>query len=395
MSYLPAGTLLALVFVLSSFVSTGIRAGDFRTGDTVLVAQPIADDLYAAGGTVGVNAPVSGDLVAAGGTVTQNAPVSQDILAAGATVDLKGTVSDDVRAVAGTLVVSGSVAGDIVAAGGTISISNAQVGGDLTVAGGTVTIHARTNRNARIAGGQVTFGGRVGGELHIRGETVTIDGEIVGPARIGARRIVLGKSAVFRGPVSYWSDEPVDFGNAQAKKDESLRPDSRQARDPTGVARGLAILALLFRLLTAPVTAVVLALLFGSFAVRAAGDLRNSTGPVLGTGAVFLLMTPAAIVALFVTIIGIPLALVWLAAAGSLALVSHALLGVVLAALYLGRAGPFERGAGFVAVSAIAAATLVLLAAIPFVGWLFGIALHLVAAGLVLREFKRLRERTG
>lgn len=54
-----------------------------RTGNVVVVSEPLQDDVYISGGTVQVASAVDGDVVVAGGTVTLTGPVTGSILAAG------------------------------------------------------------------------------------------------------------------------------------------------------------------------------------------------------------------------------------------------------------------------------------------------------------------------
>ena len=56
---------LFFFLVLASFVYTA-KAYRLDWGRTLVVSQPVYEDLYIAGGNVTINAPVYGDLVIAG-----------------------------------------------------------------------------------------------------------------------------------------------------------------------------------------------------------------------------------------------------------------------------------------------------------------------------------------
>jgi len=145
--YALAGILIVLLLAAPGF------ALEFRSGNEVIVNDPIDDDLVVSAGQVIIDAPV-GSVIAAGGEVRVRAPVKGDVIAAG-----------------GLVVVDAEVGGKIVAAGGTV-----QVNGNATnalVAGGEIDIgrDAMIRRDAYLSGGTVRHAGRVAGILGVSAET--------------------------------------------------------------------------------------------------------------------------------------------------------------------------------------------------------------------------------
>jgi hypothetical protein len=148
--------ILILILLILPFAAQGLV---IRSGDMVVVSEPVDDDLFCTGGQVTVEAPVN-SLIATAGTVTVNGAVRGDILAAG-----------------GTVVVNGPVGGKVVAAGGTVDIRGT-VGSNVVLAGGSVTLgpNAVVGKDALIAGGTVHHAGTVMGNLTVRGEQFTNTG---------------------------------------------------------------------------------------------------------------------------------------------------------------------------------------------------------------------------
>ncbi|RPJ49858.1 MAG: hypothetical protein EHJ95_08155, partial [Methanobacteriota archaeon] len=77
--YTLAGILIVLLLAAPGF------ALEFRSGNEVIVNDPIDDDLVVSGGQVIIDAPV-GSVIAAGGEVRVRAPVTGDVIAAGGLV---------------------------------------------------------------------------------------------------------------------------------------------------------------------------------------------------------------------------------------------------------------------------------------------------------------------
>ena len=73
--------LRVLIFLCLTMLAAPAHAFDSRAGGTVVVGDPVQDDLYVTGGTVEVTAAVEGDLTAAGGTLFLSGPISGGVLA--------------------------------------------------------------------------------------------------------------------------------------------------------------------------------------------------------------------------------------------------------------------------------------------------------------------------
>lgn len=347
---------LSVVFVLA----LPIQAMAFvpRAGSTVVVTEQIRDDLYVAGGTVEVSGEVDGDVVAVGGTVTLGGPATGGILASGGNVTIRGRVGRSVRAAAGTLAVGGRIGTDAVLAGGNVTIERgAEVGRDLVVAGGSIQVSATVHRNAYLTGGSVTIAGTVDGNVEAQ-----------------ADEVVLLPTARIKGSLRYSAGRPIEIQSgaqvggqvtrvARPSRSRSmLNPASRFGFRFAGrVIEGLWLLVIGFILVAVAPRAVL----------RVKERVGGRFGMSLLTGFVLAVVVPFAVVLLLLTIVGIPLAFVVMCL-----YLATLYPGLIFVSAWLGdaigrRLGRSQAGMSPYLAVTLGVLVLMILVALPFVGWLF------------------------
>ncbi|MDR7420506.1 MAG: polymer-forming cytoskeletal protein [Armatimonadota bacterium] len=354
-----------LVFAAVLGLAAPSSAMDLRAGPAARILQheTIADDLYMAGPYVSVDGQVRGDLAAAGGAVTVRGQTTGDLLLAGGTVDVAGPVGGAVRVMGGTVVVRGTVGTDLLAAGGTVSVDqSARISRDMALAGGEVWFLGSASRNAWIAGSRVEISGAIGGNLVIR-----------------ASEINLLPTAVVRGNLTYSSERPIQIAEGArvagtvTQEAFPIRPmPSRQA------LRGLRIffgIADFFWMLV--VTLVLIAVT--PRGVQVTADVaRTRPGASLGWGLLFLFTVPLAIVALMITVLGIP--------AGMLLVLAHLLglfAGHAAAGLAVGQTvaprlqSPYAEATIGIGIIAIATN-------LPYIGWVLRVLVVAVGFGALI-----------
>ncbi len=231
-------------------------------------------------------------------------------------MELRADVQDDVRAAGGFVTISGSIAGDLIAVGGTVSLSpGAEVRGRAWLTGGTLEIGGRLDRGLRAAGG-----------------TVSIAGEINGDVELFADKITVLPSARIRGDIRYSGrHEPAIDTGAQITGQVTYQPFETGVPARTPAAAWGARVAIVVSLM---LTGVVLFLMFPSFAGGAAQAIASDSWKCLGLGLAVLIMGPIVALLLLVTVIGIPLAIIALAA-----YLIFLIAGYLTGALFLGELG--------------------------------------------------------
>jgi cytoskeletal protein CcmA (bactofilin family) len=340
-------------------------AMDLRAGPAARVPaqETVADDLYMAGPFVSVDGQVRGDVAAAGGTVSVRGQTSGDLLLAGGTVEAGGPVGASIRAVGGTVVVRGAVAADVVAAGGRVSIDQAsRIGRDAALAGGSVWLLGAVGRDARIAGGSVEIGGTVGGNLLIR-----------------ASEIRLLPTAVVRGNLIYSSELPIQIADGArvagtvTREAYPVRPmPSRQAMRGFRIFFGIADF---FWMLI--ITLVLVAVAPHGLQVTA-DAARTRLGASLGWGLLLLFVVPLVIVALLVTVLGIPVGALLLVAHVLALFASHAAAGLAVGQTVAPRLqSPYAEASIGIGIIAIATN-------LPYIGWLLRLLVVAVGFGALI-----------
>ena len=238
---------------------------------------------------------------------------------AGGQVAVRATVGDDLYAAGGQVEVDALVAGNARIAGGRVRIDpESRIDGGVAVAGGTVTAEGTFGRYLTIAGGTVTLGGRINGDVQVYADALTV----LPGTRIGGRlsyrtsdEVTLPADVVIRGGVIRDGDE-IASGRARER-----------GWDPARTARRVAWLWL------AGLFGVGLLLAFGlaKFSHQTTRVLTGQPWVGIGVGFLVLVCVPAIAVALFFTLIGIPLALIV-----GLVYLAMLIAGYVIGALYLG-----------------------------------------------------------
>jgi cytoskeletal protein CcmA (bactofilin family) len=331
------------------------------------VSEAITDDLYVAAGTVTVTGPVDGDVVATGGTVELDGRVTNNVLAAGGTVRIGGQVGRTLRAAAGTLDILGTVGGDAVLAGGNVMVGgDAKVGRDLVVGGGNVIVAGNVQRNLLVDAGEVTVGSTVRGA-----------------AEIHARRLVLMPAARIAGHLGYSADEPlVVQPGAQVAGGIERLPNPPQENPGRLASPAFWLGTHLLELLAL----IVLGLAAFGLTSRGAGavarEVADRFGRSLLAGFILLVVVPAAAFVLLFTIVAIPLSFVVMLLYFATLYPSQVFVAAWMGdrLVHAASRGRPAHPSVFLAL-AVGSVLLVLLFAIPYIGWLFRLVAVLAGFG--------------
>ena len=318
----------------------------------------IAGDYFGAGGAFSTRGPVAGDAFVAGGQIALRAPVEGDAMLWGGHV----TVADKV--------------GGNVYAGGANVVVDAPVAHNARLAGGRVEITRRgaIQGKATIAASSVSVTGRVGRQLTVFANSVLLDGEVAGNVTVAAQELTVGPNARIIGKLSYHgprapnvSPQAVISGGVTQKPYEF---DMERVQPWARVAAWVGLIAFTGGLFLIGALGILIAPHASAAAGRA---LRGRPLASFGLGFALVVCAPIAAVMLMFTLIGIPLGFALLFAWPAIVLLGYLsgvmAIGDALAAAVSrakGEAGRAWRILGLAAALVI----LVLLAGVPFVGWI-------------------------
>jgi hypothetical protein len=304
--------LLATLATLAASVVVAAEDGSGAVAD-------LEGDHFAVGAAAALTEPITGDALLAGATVESNASVGGDAILAGGTVAVRATVGEDLYVAGGDVEVDALVAGDARIAAARLTIApETHIEGSAALAGGHVEIDGSIGRYLTVAGGDVVLGGTIAGEVHVYADELTVKPG----TRIGGRLVYRTSR-----PVTLPPDVQVQGGVAPSDDADAGRvPGGEGRHDANGAGRlGWLWLAGLFAV------GWLLALAFAQFSRRTTAVLTARPWQGIGIGATVLFGVPALAIALFVTIVGIPLALILL-----MLYLGSLIGGYVIGVLYLG-----------------------------------------------------------
>ena len=360
---LPTAPASALV-VLHDLESFEVAEGETRNDSIVVSAE-----------SVRIDGVVDGDLFVFAERLIVRGEIRGNLFAGVRNIELAGKLGGSMYAVARRVNVDGQVTRNIVTASDQYILDDdGRIGGDAFHFGDSVTVQGSVARDLYGIGDWVELGGTVGRNLDTFGDRTTL----LAGARVGGdfrARLPRGKQAQIA-PAAQVAGETT---SEEISHDHGMR----------FLERGFWI-AMVLHLAAAFAVGAVLRVLAPSLL---SSQLATSGAffRALGLGFVGVLVTPVAVAALALTVVGIPLALMggalYLSALYGSTVVVAALIGrALLAGRDDGDASAEDGGTG--SLMSLLLGVLVVVAAIhlPFLGPLCAIVIVLTGLGLLVQQ---------
>ncbi|NUM25583.1 MAG: polymer-forming cytoskeletal protein [Candidatus Buchananbacteria bacterium] len=302
MQTLKKFALISLIGLFLIVTPVVVFAASNTTGESVYVAENeiIQGNLIRFGNVVEINGPVAGDVIVAGNSVKISGAVAGDVIVAGNSVKISGPVAGSVRVIGEVIEISSVVDRNIWAIGRTIAITKeARAEWDLFSAGETVEARGAVKGNVWLTGATVLLGGEIGKDV-----TASVD-------RSG--RVVLLPEAKISGNLTYKAatENQLELQAGATVAGQTVRQDLtgphtanwRQAFWP---------LQMFFKIVgffSLVVLGIILVSLVPKIVLDVYDEMTKNIWPSIGWGALYFFAIPVGIIILFLTIIGIPLAL--------------------------------------------------------------------------------------
>jgi cytoskeletal protein CcmA (bactofilin family) len=341
------------------------QAFEGRSSDSVYIPkdQVISGNFYVAGANITVEGNIQGDLICAGQTVNVNAKVDGDIICAAQTINIAGEVGGNVRV-----------------AGNTVNI-NGLVGRNLNVLAATLILgsDAKINWDALLMVGQAEMRGIVSGSLHGAAQDLLVSGQVGKNIDIKLSnyknkkdqgKLKITDQAKIDGDVVYWANSSADISqnNVSGKVTHNV-PKSGDHKLLTAF-----IINRLYAIFSALLVGLVLVSIWRKTILKLTDKMEGEPASTIGWGAVLLFITPIICFILFMTMIGIPLALILLGL-WFLAMFVCKIITAILVGRILFRKLKRKESEKLLLEMTVGVVACWLLFAIPVVGW----ALSLVA----------------
>lgn len=362
--------LLSLAFLLAP--SLALASAELHAGAAYILPKDavVPHNLYLASEETTIEGSVAGDVVSASGSIVFSGEVDGDLILAGGDIAIEGDVDGDVRVAGGDVVISGSVGGDVLVFSGTLTLlPESSIGGDVIVFSGEVT-----------AGGSVKGAGRIyASELLVSGS--------FGSLTADAEQIVL-EGANIRGDFSYRSPHDATIDAASVIGGTLVRVESPNG-DGAPILFGVVIGGFFVgRIIALIIAALVLFWVARGFVIRLGMASTKQFGRNALWGLLFLVGTPLAAIILFLSLLGIPLASLFIVGYATFLLLATLVSGIVAGAI-LSRLLVKETRVtpAWIMLGVI---VMQLVSIVPVLGWLVHLAVYLATLGILARGALRL-----
>ena len=291
------------VSLLLLFSATTASAAEFvfpaKEGGSVIINEELKN-VYTAGNSVSINANIKGGLFVGGNTVMIN-----------------GDVDGSVHAGGGTILVEGVIEDDLFIGGGTVTLTESSlVKGDLVVGAGSIIID-----------------GPIEGDILVGAGEVIINNKVKGNVKAKSEKIELGENAWIGGSLEYTAEKEFDLDKSKIRGGVTFNQKETiqaVAVNPKMLI-GLLTIGFLLKLLGLIVLGLAFVYLLKKFTKEVIKEAYGKFWPNLGIGFGGLILIPAAMIILAISIIGL-----WVA---GLLLTFYGLLialASVIASLFLG-----------------------------------------------------------
>lgn len=361
------GIIVAILGV--TIIGAAVQAAPqrFDTGDTTTLAkdQVVDSAYYAFAKNVTISGGVKGDVYCGGETVTIDGIVDGDVYCAGQNVKINGLVTGDVR-----------VAGQQVNLGGS-------VGGNATLLGQNVSVEktAKIGRDLNGAGQLVDISGVIERDVTLGADTMTVDGTVGRNITSDVTTLKISNGAQVKGSLYYTSAQAGQIAEGTVVGETKRSEPSQGERDYDEQSLLTFLVYLFFALL---IMGVALVLFMPQVIHAVSENGMNRLGMSILVGFFTVFGMPIVVVAIAVTVVGLPLAGVILLGWLLILALSTPMFGYYLGRLIMRSATshPF--------VFMVMGLTVLLLSYIvPFVNMIMLLAAAVIGSGMTVLELAK------
>lgn len=367
---------LAVLFLAFAFIAPA-GAVEIKSGDMINVSgAKIKGPLFLSGNTLTLTADVDGDVFCAGQSVVINGSIAGDLICAANTVQINGPVQGDIRVAANTITLDSLVQGSVSGAGNTITLgTKGSVTRDLMLFGATVQVNGQVFGQVLGAGTQFNLNSPIGGDVRLW----------------DVQNLNVGPNAVVKGQITYNSAKQADVASgAQIGSIVRLEPTTRPTQTPLPIPaqRGISWGAVLWSFAGGLLIWGMALWLVPRFLPSLGQTAKEAPLASLGWGILTMLLFPVGVILLMITVIGIPLAMLFI-----FAFIIVMIIAKVIVSDALARAMTRSvQGARWSLLAAFAAilAVVIILSKLPSAGFFVSLLVACLALGIMVMTIRRL-----
>jgi cytoskeletal protein CcmA (bactofilin family) len=373
-----------MVVGLAFLCAVPVAFAETRKGESITISSEeiINEDLFIAGQDVRIEGEVNGDVYIAGDSISISGVINGDVLVVGGSIVVTGIISDDIRAIGESLTLEGATVNDGVSFLGERLV----VGSDTEIRHGVL-----------FAGEALVVDGVVNNAVRAVADTVVISGEVTESVHLVAREIRVSESAVINGDLTYRSENEATIASGAVIDGETIfTPEGGMMSELREGLVWLYRIFVMFSFFAILLTGLVLLLIFYRPTLLVSERINSKPLSTFGVGALALFASIPLFALLVITVVGIPLAFLFLSLFMVGLYISHIFVAVALGALIQ---SSFRRSAptapnGYLSFL-IGLVVLYALYLLPVVGPLAVFFATCVGIGALVFALLRLRERTS
>lgn len=335
-----------------------------------------------------------GDRYVAGREVAAAEATPRDLFIAGEIVGVEEAVGGSAHAAGRRVRIEAQVGGSLYAMGYEVLVAEPVAGG-VSIAAAEIAVEGAVGGNLRAAGSDVRLSADVDGAAVLAGRDVRLDGTIGGDLSVTADRLSFAENAQVAGEVTVYSDNPEDIAvpasvappeRVTIRDARELRGASRPFREEGGTALGAALFGFVMSVITVAALAAIFVFAMPEHLAAVRRHALARPGNSILWGFVGMSTLAGAGIVLALTVIGLLLVPACFVIAGLAGLMGYVfgsyILGVGLW-MRFGKPEP-ETSAEKIGLAALGAFVTGVLVLIPFLGWLFLLALTFLGLGASL-----------
>jgi cytoskeletal protein CcmA (bactofilin family) len=302
--------------------------------DVSFRTENVTENYYVAGGNIDLEANFEKDLFVLGGTININGAVAGDVIVLGGQVNVNNEIAGDLRVVGGNVNISGKVSGDLVIVGGEVFLNDSA-----TIEGESIIIAVSVFQNATISG-----------ESNILAGSVVLNDDISGQTQITTQSITFDSSARIIGDLNYYAPKKATE-NPGSEVSGNINFNEIKTIGEMGIVKSTVLNLLSFWLILRFVTTLILAFIliqvFKVFTQGTADIAMNSFVKSFFFGVLSLILVPAIVVVLFISLIGLPIGFLLMIFYIFVLILSGAISGIVVGNLVHELFGKSDRKVSF------------------------------------------------
>lgn len=372
-------TILSACFMLL-ILPLAASAYSFKKGDSVYVSkdETIEGSLYAVGSNLIIEGKITGDVICAGQSININGEVAGDVICAGESVNVSGPVGGNLRLAGSSVNFNGQVARNAMLLGATvITTASSTVGWDLLILGNAFELNGNIGRDLYGSANKVSLSGQISQEVDLKLNS-----------RNGyAEPLIITGTAKINGQLKYKSAKDAAIDSKANIKGEVIHNFPATTKTKSRLADLAWWLKKLISLFSALVIGLVLISLGRESVIKITDLMLDKTGLAFGWGILALLLPPLLAIILAITIIGLPLSLIFLALWLIALYVSKTLVGILVGRSLMNNFWPAQKDSLILAMI-IGMVIAYLIFALPLVGKLAALLAMLWGLGGIMLKLK-------